>query len=133
MAQDTTSFFGGTIPAVKFETIGDKVLGKVTGKELRQQTDMDTGKLLTWPDGRPKMMGVLTLSIHPDAREGESDDGLRTLYVRGYMQRAFVEAVRAAGRRDLNLGDMVEVEFTGRDEPTDVGRDGAKQFKVTLS
>ena len=49
------------------------------------------------------------------------------------MQRAFVTAVREAGRRDLSIGDTVAVEFIGRDEPTEAGRDGAKQFAVTLS
>lgn len=129
MSADTSGFFGGSIPAVKFESPGDKVTGKVLSKELRQQTDFDSGKLLNWPDGRPKMQAILTLQV---GQPTEDDDGIRNLYVRGYMQRALVDAVRAKKLRDVTEDMWVTVEYTGDDEPTKKGLNGAKLYKAEV-
>ena len=129
MSVDTSEFFGGSIPAAKFDTIGDKVAGKVIAKELRDQTDLDTGQVVTWPDGRPKKMAVVTLQV---AQPTEEDDGQRNLYVRGYMQRAITDAVRAARLRDLPDGAWLEVTFSGEDKPTRKGVNGARRWEAVV-
>lgn len=127
--QDTTEFFGGTTPAAKFDTIGDKVGGKVMAKEIRDQTDLDTGTVVTWPDGRPKKMAVVTLQV---AQPTEEDDGLRNLYVRGYMQRAITDAVRDAKLKDLPNGSWLEVTFSGEDKPARKGVNGARRYEAEV-
>src|ERR1700691_1395917 len=116
-ATSTAAFFGGSIPAVKFETIGDKIQARVTGKELRQQSDFDAGRLLTWPDGRPKLQVVLTIVLAPNQRDDGEDDGVRNLYVRGYMQNDFVTAVKAAKLTDVPIGAEITVELVSIDPP----------------
>ena len=37
--------------------------------ESRQQSDLETGELLTWPDGRPRMMLVVTLQTDDEGRQ----------------------------------------------------------------
>jgi hypothetical protein len=127
---DTSSFFGGSIEAVSFEALGDKVEGTITAKELRQRRDFDDPAVkLTWPDGRPKMEAILTIQT---PYHTEDDDGLRQLYVRGYMQRAFVTAVRAAGLRDVGIGMWIGVTFSAEEPSSDPTRDPAKLFEVEL-
>jgi hypothetical protein len=127
--QDTAGFFGGGVAAAKFESHGDKVIGKVTEKELRQQTDFDTGKPLTWNDGSPRMQLVVTLQI---AEPTEEDEGLRNLYVRGQMTRAIRDALKDAKVKDLSTGHTVTVEYIGDDKPARKGVSGAKQYKASV-
>ena len=126
---DTSSFFGTLIPALKFETVGDKIEGRVIDKELRQQTDLDTGELQFWNDGRAKMMAVITILVQEPTEE---DDGKRNLFVRGLMQQSFREAVKEAHKPDLMVGDYISVEFTGEQPPTRKGLNGMKEFKVEV-
>ena len=127
---DTSGFFGTAVPSVEFMKHGDTATGRVTEKEIRQQVNFETGALQNWPDGRPKLMVVLTLEVGP---ETEDDPGTRRLFVRGLMQPAFVEAVKAAGLRDVSLGDYVQVEYTGTRPPSRRGLEGAKEFKAQVS
>jgi len=130
MAADTSSFFGASVPAIKFEVVGDKVQGQVIDKELRQQTDLDTGDLLFWPDGRAKMMAVITMQVEEPTAE---DDGQRNLYVRGLMHAAFRDAVKAAGKTDLATGDYVTVTWTGEQKPARKGLNGAREYAVEIT
>jgi hypothetical protein len=129
-SNDTSGFFGGTIPSVEFSNHGDAVTGRVTEKEMRQQVNFETGALQFWPDGRAKMMVVLTLQTDQVTDE---DPGLRRLFVRGLMQPAFIDAVKASGQRDVNVGDYVTVEYVSTREPSRKGLEGAKEFKAQVS
>lgn len=126
---DTSDFFGGGIPSVKFAAHGDAVAGKVTEKERRQQTDYDTGKVLFWEDGSPRLQLVVTLAVNEPT---EDDEGLRNLYVRGNMQRAVRDALRGAKVKDLAIGYWLTVEYVGDDKPARKGISGAKQYKATV-
>jgi hypothetical protein len=128
--QDTSAFFGATPPAVKFDNHGDKVTGIVTRKMLRQQVDLDTGEALTWNDGTPRMQVDVTLSVQPKT---DDDDGLRRLYVRGLMRSAIVEAVKTVGGKDLNIGDLLTVEYTSDNEPAKRGLSGAKVYAAEVA
>lgn len=128
--QDTSGFFGGQPPAAKFDAEGDTIEGVVMAKELRQQTDpQDASTVLTWPDGRPKMQALVTLQV---AKPDEDDDGLRILYVRGYMQRAIVQALRAQHLRDLPINAHLKVTWASTDAPTVKGHDGARQYEAEI-
>jgi hypothetical protein len=120
---DTSEFFGGTIPSVSFENEGDSIRGIVVAKELRLATKDDgTGNQIVdrWDDGRPKKIAVLTLRTR-DAQEV-------ALYVRGYMQPAFIETLRELGLKDVELGADVRVTWTSTDAPKRKGFNGAKHY-----
>lgn len=127
---DTSAFFGGGIEAVKFEKPGDKVTGEVIGKELRQQTDFDSGKALYWNDGSPRMQVIVTLQVPTD---DEDDEGERNLYVRGLMTKAVRDALKTAKLRDLEIGHTLTVEYTGDAKPARKGVSGAKQYKAHVA
>jgi len=129
-AQSTSGFFTSAPPAVKFEKHGDKVTGIVTGKVLRQQIDLDTGEALSWNDGTPRMQVDVTLSVRPQT---DDDDGLARIYVRGLMRTAVIAAVKANKSRDLNIGDLLTVEYTGDTEPPRKGLSGAKVYTATVA
>jgi hypothetical protein len=102
-------------PAAQFETVGDRCKGKIVSLSVEQQTNMDTGQLMFWQDGRPREMVVLVLS----------DNGeLASLYARGgnfkvasgegvALWNAITEAAAAAGATDIEMGATLEVVHSG--------------------
>lgn len=112
---------GGGAKSFPFEAIGDSVEGTIVDAEVRQQTSME-GELLTWADGKPRMQLVITLQT--ELREGENDDGLRTIYAKGgrfdvakgegsSMRDAIAEAVQTAKASKLEEGDSLVVVYSG--------------------
>lgn len=91
--------------AFPFDRIGDSVRGTVLNLEEVQQTDMDTNDPAFWPDGKPKMMYRLTLQTELRTPGDPTDDGVRSVYLRGRRKpdengnksslAAMLEAVRA--------------------------------------
>lgn len=130
IAQNTSGFFTSAPPAVKFENHGDTVTGIVTGKVLRQQIDLDTGEALSWNDGTPRMQVDVTLAVRIQT---DDDDGLARIYVRGLMRTAIIAAVKANKSRDLNIGDLLTVEYTSDTEPPRRGLSGAKEYKAVVA
>jgi hypothetical protein len=127
VSQDANDFlFGGGARSAKFEKHGDTISGWVTAAEPRQQTDFKTKAPLTWPDGNPRMQLVVTLFT--ELREGDDDDGMRSLYVRGQMQQAVADAIRKAGQRGLAVDGRLVVRYVGDAEPKVRGESGAKQY-----
>lgn len=117
---------GGGAKSAKFDAEGDKVVGTILDMQVKQQTDIKDGTPLVWPDGNPKMQLVVTLQT--DARDDDDDDGQRTLYIKGQMQRAVQDAVRKAGARGLAEGGRLGVKFVETAAPTQRGFNGAKQY-----
>lgn len=113
--------FGGGIPSAKFEHPGDNFGGPITKLEAVQQRKFDKGKptneLDFWDDGTPKMMAVATVRTqHRDATD-PSDDGQRKIYIAGRdLQGKIRVAVRNAGRRKLDIGDVLSVTFVGEEK-----------------
>lgn len=74
--------------------------GKVLEVSTSQVTHFTTKLPETWPDGRPKLQVVVKIDTtqgqYPE-REDESDDGIRSLYVKGSMIAAVRKALSAAG------------------------------------
>jgi hypothetical protein len=127
---DTSSFFGSQPRSFAFENEGDKVRGIVVAKELRNATFENplSGKteVARWDDGRPKKIAVVTLKTFPNGEEV-------ALWVRGFMQRDFQDAVRDAGYNDLEIGSDVRVTWEFTDAPSRRGFSGARHYKVELA
>jgi len=133
MSTDPNTFLlGGGGKSASFLTIGDSISGVICAPpELRQQTDMKTGKLKTWDNGDPVMQ--LVVKLQTDLREDGEDDGVRNLYVSGgfkrdSLQKAVADAVRSAKAKGLEVGGTLAVKFTGEEPPTVKGFDPAKLY-----
>lgn len=108
----------------KDDPAGTRRGGRITDQpEVKNQTDFETGEVLTWDDGSPRKQLVVT--VQTDQRDDAEDDGLRRFYVKGNLQKVVRDAVRAAKARGLEVGGELYVTRTGRDEPKRRGMDGA--------
>jgi hypothetical protein len=88
----------------KFPAIGTTYKGRLLEVDKQQQTDFDTGALLTWDDGTPRWQYVFT--IQTDERSDDpADDGKRRIFAKGQMLTAIKGALRDAGVRP---GDVIE-------------------------
>ena len=119
---------GGGAKSATFKSSGDSVSGVIASMEERQQTDFDSGELLEWKDGKPRMHLVVTLLT--DESVDEDDDGMRRLYVKGNLQRAIREAVLKSGSRTIKDGACLTVQYIGDDVPTRKGMSGAKKYSA---
>jgi hypothetical protein len=123
MAAKTVNDFllGGGGASAKFDNIGDTVTGTITvTPELRQQTDFATKKPQFWDDGEPKMQVVVNLATDQRDPSVDDDDGQRNIYIKGQMQQATRDALKAAGAKGLEVGGTLTVAFIGT-EPTNAG------------
>lgn len=123
MSNDVSSFlFEGAGKSFQFNKIGDIVRGTIESAEMRQQTSLDDGKALTWDDGRPRMMLVITLQTAD--KDNDDDDGKRTIYAKGgrfevaegegqSMRDAIADAVKEAKASTIDPGDELAVGYTG--------------------
>jgi len=95
-------------PAVSFKDapVGTKVVCRVTSKAtFVQARDFDTNEPATWPDGNPKMCGVIQVEV-----DGER----RSIWAQkpSSMFNAIAEAQMAAGQRIAPGGTLV-ITLTG--------------------
>ena len=64
--------------------VGDSISGIVVSAAKEQQRDFDSGDLLEWDNGDPRMESVIVVSdtgeVDPEA---DNDDGTRALHLRG--------------------------------------------------
>ncbi|NAE18287.1 hypothetical protein [Enterococcus hirae] len=97
----------------KFAAIGDTITGTVISADVRQRTDLDTGKPATWDNGDPQNQVVITLQT--ELREDGDDDGLRSVYVKAWGQQmnALREAVRTSGAGDIKPGGTFTATYSG--------------------
>lgn len=137
-AKSATGFLtgGGTV-AVKFPKVGYEFEGKlIKVGEQRQQTDMRTGELMFFENrelkkqselqfpatARPAMELLLEFQGPVTNLTWETnqyiekplpdDDGVRTAYVRGNLQKAMGKALKEAGNIDLELGQVWKITRT---------------------
>lgn len=106
---------GGGAPSASFDTPGTIVRGTIVRSEVTQQTEFQTGAPKFWSDGKPMMQAVITLQTDERSAEVENDEGLRRLFVKGQMQAAVRDALKAAGA-DLETGGVLAVKYD-HDEP----------------
>lgn len=121
---------GGGAPSAKFKSLGDTVAGQVLDYEMRQQSDLETNSLKTWDDGRPMMQLVVTLQTTERDAGIEDDDGKRRVYVKGLLQQAVRDAIKAAGGKKLEVGGTLTVRYVGDEAPKRRGVNGAKIYQA---
>lgn len=138
MSNDIDKFlFGGGGKAAKFEKLGDMVSGVVSDVSLSQQTSMEDNTPLTWADGSPRMQ--LVIRLQTEDRDGDEDDGVRTIYAKGgtykvaegkgsALKNAIADAVKKAGASTISEGGKLTVGFTGLGEKTNRGYSAPKLF-----
>jgi hypothetical protein len=134
------SELGGGAKAWSAENMGDKIMGKITLVERRQQRALDGGKPETWDDGSPRMLTYIELQT--DEHTDDDDDGIRSLYAKGgrnheaaqgsgtSMEVAIAEAVKAAGCNSIDEGATLAVQHTGIAKVTVRGHNPAKLYKA---
>ena len=127
MTNDPNAFLmGAGGRSATFPDVGTEYDGFVVSYEMRQQTAFQTNKLLFWDDGSPRMQLVVT--IHTGLREDDDDDGIRTLYVKGNMQKAVRDAVAKAGARGIAADGRLFVRYVGDEETAQKGMSPAKRY-----
>ncbi len=106
---------GGTkVPAAKFATIGDTVVGTVVDRAVQQCRDFENNELESWPDGNPKLQLVITLQTDQRDPSLEDDDGKRRIYARK-PSSMFVAIAEVTSKKGLKLlpGGRLAVRFVG--------------------
>lgn len=121
---------GSAAKSFTFEDIGDAVEGTIVALDLRQQTDLQTGEPLTWNDGSPRK--VLVITLQTELQDDEADEGLRAVWCKGgnytvatgkgvSSLTAVKDALRAVNAKDLEEGGFMRMELTGRGKATTKG------------
>jgi hypothetical protein len=120
-------FSGG--PSLKFPEIGTEHEVTVVGEAYEeQQKDFDTDELLFWPDGNKRMQ--LVVPVETEVLDDEiEDDGLRRWYVKGQGKQALVKALRAAKRRDVEIGGQLRIRYA-QDGPKEGKKKPPKIYEV---
>lgn len=130
---------GGGGDSFPFDHVGDSVTGLVESMEEVQQTDMDTGEPVFWPNGSPKTMFRVQL-FDTNARDPQNpgDDGRRSIYLKGSRKpetqstlAAVLGAVKAAtGNNDLQYRARLTVTFVGEKAPDQRGKSATKLYEA---
>ena len=132
MSNANDLLMGGGVKSATFPNgaYGHTVAGTITQPPTTsQQRDFDSGELLTWSDGNPKMQIVVTLQTDQRDPSDPDDNGMRVLYIKASsaMQRAVRDAVKASGAKGLEVGGVLAVRYD-RDEPNSKGRGNPKKI-----
>ncbi|MFJ1510932.1 hypothetical protein [Cellulosimicrobium funkei] len=117
---------GGGAPSAKFANPGDSIRGRIVAPpQAYQERDYDRnnpggGDLKFYPSGDPIMS--LYVDVQTDLHDPsiQDDDGVRRVYVEGrYLKADVRDAVRTAGAPGLEVGGVLELTFTHREDPQD--------------
>lgn len=132
-AAKAAQFLGGGTVAAKFPQPGFVVEGTILSFRMAQQTHKDSGELLFWEgkerveqsklqfpqSAKPVDQLIIEIQGKPTGITWETnryvekqipdDDGVRTLYVKGSMQKALGKALRDAGVRAPEIGGYIKV------------------------
>jgi hypothetical protein len=128
-SDDVAGFFSGGGRSVKFPTVGSEVKGTITKVHPpEQQTDYETRAPI--PGKYQIRMELQTAVIDPDI---DGDDGSRVLYVKGWMQGAIGDALRAAGAKEPLPGADIEVIRVEDGPPTRPGLQGPHRFSAVYT
>ena len=132
MSNDSKSFLSGGGPAaLKFEKVGTSHTVTICEPEPKesQQVDPKDGTLKTWKDGNPMMQ--LVIHVQTDKPEDEDDDGIRRVFVKGQMRKAFQAALQEAGVDELLVGGKLTIVYTHDGERSNPVFSPPKQYVVS--
>lgn len=117
---------GGGAPTAKFANPGDTITGRVIAPpQAYQERDYDPknpggGTPKTYPSGDPIMAVYVDLATDLRDPSITDDDGTRRFYIEGrYLKADVRDAIRAAGAPGLEVGGVLTVSFTHREDPAD--------------
>lgn len=126
----------GTSRSAKFDEIGDRIEGTIVSAEELDQTDIETGEVKRWPDGKAVKQWVVV--VRTDMRDGDDDDGQRTLYAKGGKfdaasgsGQSMMEAIKAAANgRPIEEGGTLTVMHSGLGKKKNPAYSAPKLFKA---
>src|SRR5690349_10440372 len=103
-----SSLLNSSAKSARFPTVGTRVGGRVVkdAQEI-QQRDFDSGELLFWDDGKPRMQLVVTVATDEADPADPDDDGERAIYVKSQMLQATRQACRRAKKFAIEEGDFL--------------------------
>lgn len=134
MSEANDFLMAGGIPSAKFPTVGTTVGGTIVRQpELRQQTDITTGKPKFWDDGSPRQQIVVQLATAERDPSIADDDGERAIYVKGNLTKAVREAVRKAGAKGLEVGGHLSVTYVADGQSDKVGFTPPKLYSAAYT
>lgn len=117
---------GGGAPSAKFPNPGDSISGRIIAPpSVYQERDYDPnnpggGALKTYPSGDPIMSIYVDLATDLRDPSIKDDDGTRRLFIEGrYLKGDVRDAIRNAGAPGLEVGGVLTVSFTHREDPAD--------------
>jgi hypothetical protein len=116
------------VKSFKFENHGDTAKGKIVSLDMQQQRDIKDNSPKVWDDGRPMMQ--LRIVLQTDAHDDDEDDGQRAIFVRGQMQQAVRDAIKAAGVATINAGGTLAVQYASDGEASRAGFNKPKQYRA---
>lgn len=122
MAAGTRSF--------KFDAPGATTKGTIVSLEMQQQRDIKNNQPKFWDDAKTQPMMQLRIVLQTDERDGEDDDGQRAIYVKGNMQQAVRDAVKAAGATQIEEGGTLAVQYVKDGTATTVGFNPPKEYRA---
>lgn len=114
---------GESHPSFKFINIGDKAAGTVLSIEKREDRDFITGEVKTWPNGDKRHVYLFQM---------ETPEGVRSLWVKGQMEKAVKEAGRNALVKTL-IGCHLVVEYIGLGESKTKGFAAPKLYAAKIT
>lgn len=122
--------------SAKFENVGDRIEGTIVSAEVKPQTDIETGEIKRWSDGKPVEQWVI--SLQTDLREADDDDGIRTLYAKGGRfdaasgsGQSMMEAIKAAASgKPIEEGGTLTVMYSGQGKKKNVAYSAPKLYKA---
>ena len=123
--------------------IGDSVEGPIVRASREQMRNFDTGALMEWDNGEPRMESVVVLQTDIRSDDIDNDNGERALHLRGGNfevakgegeagERALKTAMRESGVR-CDVGSYIKATITGMAKPTGRGRNPSKLWTIELS
>ncbi|HEY1700838.1 MAG TPA: hypothetical protein VGG75_14095 [Trebonia sp.] len=134
---------GGFGPSLAFPQAGTQywctVARNVGDADIKPQTDMITGEVRTFPDGRVKWMMCVPVLMQPSPQYPE---GIATWYVKGNDRAEMTRAMEAAGVGidpatgtlfPPRAGDTFHVHFTHESASSGKGRNPTKVKRVTYT
>lgn len=139
MSNDIDGFLlGGGGKSASFENIGDSITGTVISTNVADQTDIGSGKVLTWDDGSPRKQ--LVVKLQTTLSDDSDDDGVRAVYVKGAkkpgsksLHDAVASAVRKAGAKSLETGGTLTVTHDGTEPAQTRGFSDRKLYSATYA
>lgn len=114
----------------KFDVIGSTCKGTIESLELLQQTDFESGAPLFWDDAKTQAKMQLRIILATDERDGDDDDGRRSVWAKGQLQVAIRDAIKTAGADKIEEGGTLAVQYSADGEPPKRGMNAPKIYKA---